>query len=208
MQVLRSDRPAVAEMLAKAFRDDPLSRWIYRDHPARLRWVRADFRLRLAQHAADGLTYMTDDGSGAAVWAAPGAWKGHPTGQLRTLSALVRVARNHERIGAIQRELDRRHPAVSHLYLALLGVAEERRHEGIGGALLAPTLMLADERALPCYVEAGSHDAAAFYATLGFALHGEVKVPGAPTVYLMWREPRREGDEPATSQVVAQGGPT
>ncbi|MDO9356184.1 MAG: GNAT family N-acetyltransferase [Solirubrobacteraceae bacterium] len=207
MQVLRSDRPAIAEMLATAFRDDPLSRWIYRDHPSRLRWVRADFRLRLAQHAADGLTYMTDDGSGAAVWAAPGAWKGHPTGQLRTLSALVRVARNHERIGAIQRELDRRHPAASHLYLALLGVAEERRHEGIGGALLAPTLMLADERALPCYVEAGSHDAAAFYATLGFALHGEVKLPGAPTVYLMWREPRRPGDDADAPPVDGQGDP-
>lgn len=189
-QVRRADRPAVAAMLAQAFRDDPLSRWIYRDHPRRLRWVRADFRLRLAQHATDGLTFMTDDGSGAAVWAAPGAWKGHATGQLRTLAALVRVARNHERIGAIQRELDRRHPAPSHLYLALLGVAEHRRHEGIGGALLAPTLVHADERALPCYVEAGSASAAAFYGTLGFDLHGEVRLPGAPTVYLMWREPR------------------
>lgn len=177
-------------MLADAFRDDPLSRWIYRDHRARLRWVRADFRLRLAQHAADQLTFTTDDLSGAAVWAAPGAWKGHASGQLRTLAALVRVARNHERIGAIQRELDRRHPAPPHLYLALLGVAESRRHEGIGGALLAPTLIEADARKLPAYVEAGSADAAAFYATLGFDMHGEVRLPGVPTVYLMWREPR------------------
>jgi predicted N-acetyltransferase YhbS len=100
------------------------------------------------------------------------------------------VARNHERIGAIQRELDRRHPAPPHLYLALLGVAEERRHQGIGGALLAPTLLMADQRRLPAYVEAGSEEAAAFYATLGFDLHGEVRLPDAPTVYLMWREPR------------------
>lgn len=177
-------------MLAGAFREDPLSRWIYRDHPARLRWVRADFRLRLAQHAADGLTHMTADHSGAAVWAAPGAWKGHATGQIRTLAALLRVARNHERIGAIQRELDRRHPHVPHFYLALLGVDVRRRHEGIGAALLAPTLRLSDARRIPAYVEAGSEEAAAFYATVGFDVQGEVRVPGAPAVYLMWREPR------------------
>lgn len=188
--VPRSDRAQVAAMLADAFRDDPLSRWIYRDHPARLRWVRADFRLRLAQHAADGLTHMTADRSGAAVWAAPGAWKGHATGQLRTLAALLRVARNHERIGAIQRELDRRHPQVPHLYLALVGVLAARRGEGVGRAVLAPTIALADARRLPCYVEAGSDQATAFYATLGFDVHGEVSLPGAPAVHLMWREPR------------------
>jgi GNAT superfamily N-acetyltransferase len=190
MRAVRSDRPQIAAMLAEAFRDDPLSRWIYRDHPSRLRWVRADFRLRLAQHGADQLTFTTGDFAGAAVWAAPGQWKGHPTGQLRTLAALVRVARNHERIGSIQRELDRRHPTPPHLYLALLGVRAERRHEGIGGALLAPTLIEADARGLPAYVEAGSADAAAFYATLGFTMNGEVRLPGAPTVYLMWREPQ------------------
>ena len=54
------------------------------------------------------------------------------------------MARNHERIVAIQRELDRRHPTPPHLYLALLGVTESRRHEGIGGALLSPTLDDAD----------------------------------------------------------------
>lgn len=190
LRVVRRERPDVAAMLAAAFRDDPLSRWIYDDHPSRLRWVRSDFRLRLAQHGADGLTFVTDDLSGAAVWAAPGHWKGHTRGQLRAFGALWRVARNHERIGAIQRELDRRHPAPAHLYLALLGVREDRRREGIAGAVLAPTLIEADERRLPCYVEAGSAEAAAFYATLGFELRGEVRLPGAPVVSLMWREPQ------------------
>lgn len=189
VRVQRSERPAVAAMLADAFRDDPLSRWIYADHPSRLRWVRADFRLRLAQHGPDDLTFATDDLAGAAVWAAPGHWKGHTRGQLRAIPALWRVALNQERISAVQRELDRRHPGPPHLYLALLGVAEHRRREGIGGAVLAPTLVEADERRLPAYVEAGSPEAAEFYGTLGFDLHGEVRLRGAPVVYLMWREP-------------------
>lgn len=186
----RRERPRIATMLARAFEDDALSRWIYRDHPARLRWVRADFRLRLAQHAADGLIHTTTDLSGAAIWAAPGHWKGHPTGQLRAAGAIPRVIRNHQRIGAMQRELDRRHPEVPHLYLALLGVARDRRRRGLATALLGPGLGEADRRGLPAYVEAGSEEAAAFYAHLGFATHGEVRLPGAPVVFLMWREPR------------------
>lgn len=189
IRVQRRERAAVATMLAEAFREDELSRWIYDDHEARLRWVRADFRLRLAQHGPDRRSFVTDDCSGAAVWAAPGQWKGHTRGQLRAFPALWRVMLNQERIGAIQRELDRRHPGIPHLYLALLGVAAERRREGIGGAVLAPTLVEADERRLPAYVEAGSPEAAEFYGRLGFDLHGEVRLAGAPVVYLMWREP-------------------
>lgn len=177
-------------MLADAFDEDALSRWIYRDHPDRLRWVRADFRLRLAQHAADGLCFTDAQLGGAAVWAAPGHWKGHASGQLRALLALPRVVRNHERIGAMQRELDRRHPSAAHLYLALLGVRDDRRRTGLATALLAPTLRLADERRLPAYVEAGSDEAARFYETLGFATIGAVELEGAPVVHLMWREPR------------------
>lgn len=189
-RVARRERGRVAAMLADAFEDDALSRWIYRDHPSRLRWVRADFRLRLAQHAADGLCFVTSDCSGGAVWAAPGHWKGHASGQLRAVGAIPRVVRNHERIGAMQRELDRRHPDVPHLYLALLGVVRERRRQGLASELLEPGLAQADRRALPAYVEAGSDEAAAFYETLGFTGVGEVRLPTAPAVHLMWREPR------------------
>jgi len=189
-RVARRERGRVADMLALAFKDDELSQWIYRDHPARLRWVRADFRLRLSQHAADGLCFTTDDHSGAAIWAAPGHWKGHASGQLRAVGAIPRVARNHQRIGAMQHELDRRHPGVPHLYLALLGVALERRRTGLATALLEPGLAQADARRTPSYVEAGSDEAAVFYETLGFARTGEVRLQGAPVVHLMWREPR------------------
>lgn len=177
-------------MLAQAFDEDALSRWIYRDHPDRLRWVQADFRLRLSQHGADGLCFTDSQLAGAAVWAAPGHWKGHASGQLRALLAIPRVVRHHERIGAMQRELDRRHPTVPHLYLALLGVRRDRRRSGLATALLQPALRQADEQQLPSYVEAGSDEAAAFYETLGFASIGEARLPTAPVVHLMWREPR------------------
>ena len=189
-RVARRERARVAGMLAQAFEEDGLSRWIYSDHAARLRWVQADFRLRLAQHAADGLSFTTEDVAGAAIWAAPGHWKGHASGQLRAVGAIPRVVRNHQRIGAMQRELDRRHPSLPHLYLALLGVAAQRRREGIATALLEPGLEQADRRRIPAYVEAGSDEAAGFYETLGFARQGEVRLAGAPVVHLMWREPR------------------
>jgi hypothetical protein len=106
-RIARRERSRAATMLAEAFTEDALSRWIYSDHPSRLRWVRADFRLRLSQHAADGLSFTTSDLAGAAIWAAPGHWKGHATGQLRAIAAIPRVVRNHQRIAVMQRELDR-----------------------------------------------------------------------------------------------------
>lgn len=178
-------------MLAEAFRDDELSRWIYRDHRARMRWVKADFRLRLDQHGRDGLSFTTGDCAGGAIWAAPGHWRGHPTGQARALAAMWRVARNHQRIHAVQEQLDHRHPKTPHLYLALLGVIGSRRSQGLGAALLEPTLGQADRDGVPAYVEAGSDRAAGFYERHGFRPSGEVRVPGAPVVHLMWREPLR-----------------
>lgn len=189
-RIARRERAELAGVLARAFEDDELSRWIYRDHPSRLRWVRSDFRLRLSQHGADGLSYTTDELTGAAIWAAPGRWKGHAAGQLRAFGAIPRVVRNRVRIGEMQRELDRRHPSIPHLYLALLGVPREHRREGLATALLAPGLALANERGWPAYVEAGSDEAAAFYETAGFSITGTVQLPTAPAVHLMWREPR------------------
>ncbi|MBO9533381.1 MAG: GNAT family N-acetyltransferase [Solirubrobacteraceae bacterium] len=189
-RIARRERTHLAGVLARAFEDDELSRWIYRDHPSRLRWVRSDFRLRLSQHGPDDLSYTTDDLVGAAIWAAPDRWKGHATGQLRAFGAIPRVARNRVRIGEMQRELDRRHPSIPHLYLALLGVTRERRRTGLASALLVPALTLADERGWPAYVEAGSDEAAAFYESAGFSVTGAVQLPTAPVVHLMWREPR------------------
>lgn len=187
--VERGDRRAVAGALADAFSDDALSRWIYRDHPRRLQWIEADFRLRLDQHGPDRLSYTTDDHAGAAVWAAPGRWRGHPVSHPSVLGALWRLARNRRRVRAVQEQLDRRHPQLPHLYLALLGVRPALRGRGFGGALLAPALAHADAHAIPAYVEAGSDRAAHFYAGLGFAPRGEVRVSGAPVIHLMWREP-------------------
>lgn len=189
-RVARGERSRLAGVLADAFAEDELSRWIYRDHPSRLRWVRSDFRLRLSQHGADGLSFTTGELAGAAIWAAPGRWKGHAAGQLRAFGAIPRVARNRVRIGEMQRELDRRHPSIPHLYLALLGVAAHRRRTGLATALLAPTLAMADEQGTPAYVEAGSTEAVAFYERVGFVVTGSVELPTAPAVYLMWREPR------------------
>lgn len=187
--VRRHERAEIAQLLADAFVDDPLSRWIYSDHPARLRWVAADFRLRLAQHGPDRQSFVDDALRGACVWAAPGQWRGHLRGQWRALLAMRRVLTNYERIGRMQRELDRRHPALPHYYLALLGVGAAHRRQGVAAALLAPTLAECDARKLPAYVEAGSEEAASCYLRHGFAVRGEVRVPAAPPVYLMWREP-------------------
>lgn len=84
----------------------------------------------------------------------------------------------------------RLHPHEPHDYLALIGVDPSAQRGGIGRALLAPRLASADERTMPVYLETQKPDNVPYYAALGFAVLGEVRVAGSPAVFRMWREPR------------------
>lgn len=43
---------------------------------------------------------------------------------------------------------------------------------------------------MPVYLETQKPDNVPYYAALGFAVLGEVRVAGSPAVFRMWREPR------------------
>jgi RimJ/RimL family protein N-acetyltransferase len=61
-----------------------------------------------------------------------------------------------------------------------VGVATRFQGQGLGAALLRPTLDRCDREGLPAYLEASSERSAALYERLGFVHLGELRVPDGP----------------------------
>ncbi len=83
------------------------------------------------------------------------------------------------------------HPSDPHWYLAFVGSDPVVQSRGIGRALLAPVLAIADETNRLCYLETRFPRTHAFYASLGFVRRAELSVftgtPGEVVTFL--REP-------------------
>lgn len=62
--------------------------------------------------------------------------------------------------------------------------------QGLGSALMQPTLQRADSAGLPAYIEASTERSAALYGRLGFRHLDVLELPeGGPPVWLMRRPP-------------------
>lgn len=186
-----SDHAVLSAVLARAFDDDPVQRWVYPRPRARERYGGAFFRWSLWRYADQEVTWTTSDLAGAAIWALPDCWRA-------TVPQLVRLVRWTGR-GAGPRGplvlwglngIERRHPDDRHLYLAVLGVDTDRQGAGIGSALLGPGLELCDAEGLPAYLESSKERNLAFYGRHGFDVIDQLKLPIGPPVWLMRREPR------------------
>ncbi|MBI5106336.1 MAG: GNAT family N-acetyltransferase [Solirubrobacterales bacterium] len=187
-----ADVPATAAALARAFHDDPVTRWVYgADAGRRDRWSSRFFAWQLRRLLDQDVSWTTAAGDGAAMWALPDRWREGPADVLRLLVAtLPGIAPRLPRVLRGLAQVEARHPERRHLYLAVLGVDPPRQGGGVGSALLAPGLELCDRDGLPAYLETATERNVAFYTRHGFRVTGEVRLPKGPPVWLMWRDPR------------------
>ena len=185
------DHMALTEVLARAFDDDPVMRWVFPRERTRGRYGGAFFRWSLWRCADHGVTWTTDDLTGAAIWALPDRWQ-------VTLPQLARLTQWTVRGVAWRAPLviwgfsnvERRHLRDEHLYLAVLGVEPELQGAGVGSALLSPGLELCDREGLAAYLETGKERNLAFYGRHGFRTVGRLKMPYGPRLWLMRRDAR------------------
>ncbi len=185
--VAPADVPVLAGALARAFDDDPMGLFA---HP--VAWARPPrlafwFAGRLRALVPDELCFCDEDRTGAALWAAPDRWE---VGAREMLRARRLVNRRTPQLLTGLRRIDARHPREPHYYLSVLGVEPRGQRRGLGSRLLAPMLERCDREGVPAYLESSKEANLAFYGRHGFRVTGEVRVPGGPTLWLMWREPR------------------
>jgi ribosomal protein S18 acetylase RimI-like enzyme len=184
------DMTPLAAVLARAFHDDPVTRWVYAGERHRPKWVGRFFRWQLERLASQDASWTTGDHDGAALWALPGRWRedGRETLSLlrQTLpGVLPRLPRMLRGLG----QVEARHPGQRHLYLAVLGVDPSAQGAGVGSRLIRPGLELCDREGLPAYLENGRERNLAFYGRHGFRVLDEMQLPNGPPVWFLWREP-------------------
>lgn len=176
----------VSATLADAFVADPILQWLA---PSR----RSDRRLRgllaieLEHYVLPaGRVITTGDFRGANLELPPGTW-----GMAVPLSAAlgyVRVlGRRLGRASRLQRFFESNHLREPHYYVRYVGVATRFQGQGLGTALLRPTLDRCDREGVPAYLEASTERSAALYERLGFAHLGELTIPDGPRFWPMRR---------------------
>jgi GNAT superfamily N-acetyltransferase len=139
---------------------------------------------------------LDDDPHGAAIWNLP---QPHDVAEQALLAKHTAFAdllgpRGFDNYRAILSFMEPTAQAVipAHAwYLSILGVAPRRQGQGLGRALLAPTLRHADQRGTHCFLETFNSASRRFYHRLGFSEVAEHLEPRTSARYwIMLRQPQ------------------
>jgi GNAT superfamily N-acetyltransferase len=189
-----ADQQAMAEMYSRAFYDDPVWSFVFPDADTRHEEAIALFRAFIKAHLADGETLVSDDVTGAAVWAPPGKWRIPISKLLGEAPRLLRsLGRRSVRLLIDLNGVERFHARFTsdpHFYLAVLGTDPPHQGKGIGSAVMAPVLARCDEMGVGAYLESSKETNVPYYRRHGFEVVGELSFKGGPAMWPMWREPR------------------
>ena len=190
------DAERLGRAMSAAFADDAGGVYLWPDPDERrraLRWYYGVLVPRLG--FGGGRVDVADDGSGQAVWIAPGHSVGVASGvragalgfpRRFGLGAFWRLKTLSDTIDALRREA----APPGHWYLLLLGVEPAAQGRGLGARLMAPMLEEADRTGRACYLETSTASNLPFYRTHGFEVVGERRVPRGHLYWGMARPPQ------------------
>ncbi|HEY0517056.1 MAG TPA: GNAT family N-acetyltransferase [Solirubrobacteraceae bacterium] len=191
-RVRAQDVPALAEMLARAFYDDPVTQWAWRPDELRLRALERFQATRMRQLLGGEEVWASEDLQCAALWAPPEHW--HAT--LRETAELVPAFRHPRLLARMPlvalgwEKLERSHPRKPpHYYLAVLGTEPSAQGRGLGSRVLRAVLDQCDRDAVGAYLESSKESNIAFYARHGFRVTEEFRLLRGPLMWKMWRDP-------------------
>jgi GNAT superfamily N-acetyltransferase len=190
-----TDLDACANLLARAFQDDP-GAIVFDPDPARRRerlpgFFRSFVAAGLAE--AGGLVVAGDPVAGIACWFGPDqhgpseeAMDAHGFGDVLESWGPDASRRILTMVDEIEVQHDRR-IAGPHFRLDFFGVDPERQGTGIGSALIEHGHRIADDLGLPCYLETFTEANVRYYERRGYAVSGEYPVGDGVPVYAMVR---------------------
>jgi ribosomal protein S18 acetylase RimI-like enzyme len=189
------ERARTVDVLARAFRDNPLNvAVIGAENPGRrLRSNGFGTRMLLSVAEPWGEVWVARSGEGvvgALIGTPPNAYPLPPPPFAFRIRCLLgqgwRVAR---RWSMAFEALEALHPVEPHRYLGTLGVDPDQHGRGVGTALLQHWVARADDDAVGVYLETDLSRNVAFYQREGFAVLREVEILGVP-VWCMQRPAR------------------
>jgi GNAT superfamily N-acetyltransferase len=188
---------AAADVLGRAFADDPIFVQMVPDAARRARMVPLFMLASVRFCHRYGANYVTaGDVRGVAAWNAPDQESTRERWMAAGYDAVIAAMTDddRERMGAIfgdMGEVRRRVMPVPNWYLIVIGVEPALQGQGIGGQLLQPILARADAAGIPCYLETATALDVRFYTRHGFGVVYEGDVPGVHLHYWTMRRPAR-----------------
>ena len=172
-----ADLPVAAEMLSRAFYDDPLQIYTLPDPDERRERSPALFAAALRYGLLFGEVLANAGGppAGVAIWIGPDAWDITPEraaaagfDQLPHTFGAEATERFFTALAAGDAP-HRRDVRPDHWWVMVLGVAPEAQGTGLAPALLQPVMDRADAAGQQCYLETANPANITFYEHLGFA---------------------------------------
>ena len=193
MIATKDDGDRALAVMVDAFHRDPLWSWICPDPLRRRRHHAEIFGLYVETALPRRGVWLADErASAAAVLTAPGEPELSEEAEARLEPLLREALGDHaeevlETFARFEAALPQGPPFY---YLSFLGTDPARRGHGIGMALLAELVELADRDGYPMYLESSNPSNNARYGRLGFKPRDRFSTPDdAHTVTTMWREP-------------------
>jgi GNAT superfamily N-acetyltransferase len=180
----------LSQVIADAFADLTVSRWLIPDEVDRHRIFPGYFRLYVEHALAGGLVCTTPGQDAVALWLPAGEEPAPPSkGYDERLAALTGPW--IDRFRAFDQALEVRHPAgFAHHHLAILAVRPDRQGRRLGSALLRAHHAALDRDGIPAYVEASDLRTRRLYQVHGYADCGApLTFPGA-VMFPMARPPQ------------------
>jgi GNAT superfamily N-acetyltransferase len=180
----------LSQVIADAFVDLAVSRWLIPDPAARRRIFPGYFRLSVEHALAGGIVCTTPGQDAVALWLPVGEEPAPPPEDYdERLAAATGPWVGRFRI--FDQALEDRHPAgFAHHHLAILAVRPDRQGHGIGGALMRAHHAALDRDGIPAYLEVSDLRTRRLYRARGYADCGDpLAFPGA-VMYPMVRHPR------------------
>jgi GNAT superfamily N-acetyltransferase len=180
-----------AEMLGRAFRDDPLTLHLLADETTRARKLPLLFRLLFKLGLPHGACDVTSGYESAAIWRPPGKWN-IPIWQyvVNGPQFLGLFGSDAIRVMTIMDQIEKVHPREPHWYLQAIGTDPDKQGKGYGGVSMRHQLAFADEQGLPAYLESSKEKNIPIYASFGFEVTGEIRIKNGPVMFPMWRKAR------------------
>jgi GNAT superfamily N-acetyltransferase len=186
-----ADIEPASQMLARAFRDDPLMLHLLNDESTRAGKLPRLFKLLFKLGLPHGACDVTSGCESAAIWRPPGKWH-IPVWQYVTNGPqfLSLFGGDALRVMLIMDQIEKVHPREPHWYLQAIGTDPDKQGKGYGGIAMRHQLAVADNQGLPAYLESSKEKNIPIYTSFGFEVTGEIRVKNGPVLYPMWRKAR------------------
>lgn len=184
-----TERRRLAGLLADAFLDDPMQRWLFPNERRRRGRLLRFYDLDIAHRLERRSDVVVDGTDAVAFWHPPGDERTVPVGAALRLAPAFSSVAGHHPIAALRvlRAVEARRPRRPHWYLSHLAVQPLAQGRGIGGRLLAAGLDRAAADGVGVYLETANPANRRFYRRHGLDEAGTIEVPGAPPVWVFER---------------------